>query len=66
MDKQYRQCAESKIDVIPPNMYHQVTLEILRHYNFIGTPSKISQDYWREYIDVYNGLIDKCEKELNK
>ncbi|QEH69739.1 hypothetical protein [Cellulosilyticum sp. WCF-2] len=66
MDNEYKKCAKSHITRVPVDMYHQVTLEILRRFPYSGTKSKISQEYWDDYIKVYNGLIDKCELDLNK
>ncbi|WP_425800806.1 hypothetical protein ACHOLT_11695 [Desulfitobacterium sp. Sab5] len=66
MEQQYRKCSESPINLIYPKFYHEITLEILRKYPFSGTPEKIADDYWKAYISVFNGLIQKCEQEMNK
>lgn len=66
MSDQYRKCGISRIDRIPGiSPFHEITVEILRNYNFSGTVAKIAQDYWDSYISVYNGLIDKTEKVWN-
>ena len=66
LEKQYVKCAESPINSIHYKYYHEITLEILRKSSFSGTPEKIASEYWNAYISVFNGLIQKCEKELNK
>ncbi len=66
MDKQFKKCAVSPIDLINPSMYHEITKEILRKYSFSGTVEKITEDYWKAYITVFNRLIGKCEEVMNK
>ena len=59
-------CAESPIKLIKPQQYHEITIEILRQYNFSGHYEKIADDYWDAYIKVFNQLITRCEKVLNQ
>ncbi len=66
MDKQYRKCAESPINIIPLNHFHEVTIEILRKSAFMGSFEKITEEYWDAYIKTYNRLIQKCEELWNK
>lgn len=66
MDKQYIKCGVSPIEFINPHDYDKTTVEILRNYTFTGSLEKITTDYWKSYITVFNSLIAKYEEVINK
>jgi hypothetical protein len=66
MEKQYRECVESPINLINSEMYEDLNKEILKKISFNGTPKKITNDYWNTYLSEFNRLIEKGEEELHK
>jgi hypothetical protein len=66
MEKQYTECVKSPVNLIHPNLYKQINIEILEKMTFDGTPKKIANDYWNAYITAFGSLIERYGEELNK